>query len=120
MTLFYNRKTEEHKRKTLRNNATPAEKKLWQALKGKSLQGFKFRRQYSVGPFILDFYCPELKLCIEVDGFHHDKPEVREYDKRRTAYIKQFGIRIIRFKNPEVLKNIHGVIEQLTKELAGL
>ena len=71
MTLHYNRTKENWRRKELRNNMTKAEKILWEYLKNKKLEGYKFRRQYSVDSFIIDFYCPKVKLGIEVDGEVH-------------------------------------------------
>lgn len=72
MTKIFNRNEELEKRRELRNNSTKAESLLWQQLKGKQVAGFKFRRQYSVGKFVLDFYCAERKLAIELDGSSHD------------------------------------------------
>ncbi len=71
MTEFFNRTSEKSKRQDLRNDATSAEKLLWSKLKGKQLLGVKFRRQYSVGPYILDLYCPSCRLAIELDGESH-------------------------------------------------
>ena len=87
-------------RKSLRNNLTPAEATLWRALRGKGAGGWKFRRQQGIGPFILDFYCPELRLCIELDGSVHDYSY--EYDQRRTAFLAAQGIRVVRFRNEQV------------------
>ena len=87
MTQHFNKKNVEQKRKYLRNNATISERKFWQAIKGKQL-GVKFRRQYSVDFYILDFYCPELKLAIEIDGDSHFTQSGKEYDLKREDYIK--------------------------------
>ena len=92
----------EHKeyRKTLRNNMTPAEAILWRALKGRGTGGLKFRRQQGIGPFILDFYCPEHRLGIEIDGESHNNKF--ESDEKRTAYLRGQGIIILRFSNQQV------------------
>ncbi len=89
---------------------TKAEVVLWSRLKGRQLLGLKFRRQHSIGPFILDFYCPELKLAIEVDGASHFLGDSPVYDAERQSYIENFGIRFLRFTNLDVLENIEGVL----------
>ncbi|MDH4202041.1 MAG: DUF559 domain-containing protein [Phycisphaerae bacterium] len=86
-------------RRQLRNQLTPAEAKLWDYLKGKKLEGRKFRRQHSVGPFILDFYCPAERLGIELDGQPHFHPAAREYDRERDIFLAFYGIRVLRFEN---------------------
>jgi len=77
----------------------------------------KFFRQYSVGPHILDFYCPALNLAIELDGGQHNRPDNKQYDTFRTEYMKAHGINIMRFWNHEVLKNIDGVLTRLTEKI---
>lgn len=101
-------------RKDLRNNITPQELLLWYKLKNKSL-GQKFRRQHSIGNFIADFYCPVKKLVIELDGSQHLDNE--EYDKERTEYFESLGIRVIRFWNGDVNKNLDGVLMKIEEEL---
>jgi very-short-patch-repair endonuclease len=86
-------------RRQLRNELTPAEAKLWDYLKGKKLEGRKFRRQHSVGPFILDFYCPAERLGIELDGQPHFHPAAREYDRERDIFLEFYGICVLRFEN---------------------
>jgi very-short-patch-repair endonuclease len=112
MTLHFNRVGERNKRKTLRRNATNAEQVLWQHLSAKQL-GAKFRRQYSVDAYVLDFYAPQSKLAIEVDGDSHFTADAMQYDEERTAYIKQFGIEILRFTNLDILENIKGVLDTI-------
>ena len=73
-------------RRELRRNMTSAEVTLWQMLKGKQVGGFKFRRQFGVGPFVLDFYCPVLRLAIELDGEYHFSEEMESYDEARSMY----------------------------------
>ncbi len=87
------------KRKELRHNTTPEENAIWHILKGKSLGGYKWRRQFSVGPYIMDFYCPSAKLCIEVDGIHHNSEEQMEYDNKRSEFLAKQGIRVLRIPN---------------------
>ncbi len=83
---------------------------LWSKLKGRQVDGVKFRRQYSVGPYIIDFFAPKAKLAIEVDGDTHSAEGAGERDRQRQAYIEGFGIRVLRFTNREVLRNLDGVL----------
>jgi len=117
MTLYYNKTSEKGKRRFLRSHMTRPEVSLWLRLKGRQILGYKFRRQYSVGAFVLDFYCPALKLAIEIDGESHDKPKARESDRERQEYIEQFGIRFIRFKNDDVENHLEEVITSIQKVL---
>jgi len=112
----FNRKYLKYKRKHLRNNSTEAEILLWTYLKGKQLKGRKFRRQQSIGNYIVDFYCPEEKLVVELDGDFHFDEEIKKYDAGRTEYINNFGIKLIRFENQEVLYNLETVLESIEKE----
>jgi very-short-patch-repair endonuclease len=109
----YNKKTLEANRKKLRNNLTPAEAALWELIKNKKLDGRKFRRQHSIGNFILDFYCPEEKLAIELDGEDHYWDEGMKRDKIKTSYIKSHGIEILRFENMLVFKDQEFVLNTI-------
>ena len=100
-------------RQSLRNNATSAEAILWRALKGKQVVGLKFRRQFGVGPYVLDFYCPEIRLGIELDGGVHKTSYTYEYDEMRTRFMAENRIRVMRFDNEVVYNNIQGVIEAI-------
>lgn len=93
---------------------TKAEVLLWLELKNKKL-GVRVLRQYSVGPFVIDFYCPELKFAIEVDGVTHLTEDEIEYDKYREIEIGQLGIKFIRFTNHEIFDDRINVIEKLKK-----
>lgn len=98
----------------LRVEATDAEARLWQRLRNRMLGGFKFRRQFPVGPYIADFVCIERKLIVELDGGQHaDNPA----DERRTRFLELRGYRVIRFWNPDVLSNTDGVLEMILLEL---
>jgi very-short-patch-repair endonuclease len=94
-----------------------AEVLLWARLKGRQLLGCKFRRQYSVGAFVLDFYSPEIKLGIELDGDSHFREGKREYDTERDAFIGSFGIKIVRFLNADVYENLDGVLEAIERTI---
>jgi very-short-patch-repair endonuclease len=99
--------------RTLRKNQTDAEKKLWSATRDRQLAGIKFRRQFSVNNFIIDFYAPEHRLGLEVDGGQHYENRSQEYDKTRTEELEKLGIKILRFTNLEILKNLRGVCEKI-------
>ncbi len=92
-------------RRALHNNATSAEGTLWRYLKRSQLRGRKFRRQHSIGPYVIDFYCPAEKLAVELDGETHNDPGRREYDAEREVYLRDQGIRIVRFENKEGFEN---------------
>ncbi|MFH1367333.1 MAG: endonuclease domain-containing protein [Patescibacteria group bacterium] len=113
MGTIYNRSYLTPRRRELRNRLSRAEIYLWSRVKNKQILGYKFRRQYSVGNFVVDFYCPKLKLAIEVDGPSHFTKEAREYDKNREEYIKSFGIRFLRVTNLDVYRNMEGVIDKI-------
>jgi very-short-patch-repair endonuclease len=100
-------------RRRLRSEETPNERKLWKYLKSRQLDGYKFRQQHGYGPYVLDFYCPKLRLCIEVDGNVHDTEEVKQKDEERTEFLNQNRITVIRFKNEEIETNITEVIRRI-------
>jgi very-short-patch-repair endonuclease len=113
MTDIFNQSPEKPKRRFLRNNPTKAEQRLWLRLRNRQLLGYRFRRQYSVGPYVLDFYCPPLKLAIEVDGDSHFQTGAPEYDQSRQRCIESLGIRFLRFTNSEVLAHLDEVVERI-------
>jgi very-short-patch-repair endonuclease len=94
---------------------TPQERKLWQCLRGKKLYGLKFRRQHPIYRFILDFFCHRHKLAVEIDGHSHAEPEQQAYDRARTEWLTQYGLRVIRFTNREVDTNIEGVLDEIAR-----
>ena len=102
------------KARYLRHEETKAEKILWEALRNKKLR-VKFRRQHPIDKFILDFYAPEIKLGIELDGSPHR--ENTEYDRLRTEYLNSQGIKIIRFWNTEVENNLENVLRKIKNEI---
>jgi very-short-patch-repair endonuclease len=105
-----------NKRKELRKHLTPAEARLWSQLKNNQI-GHKFRRQHSFNYYILDFYCPEKRLAIELDGSPHDTDTGYIKDKQRTEYLQNEGITIVRFENKEIIKNLEGVLVEIKKYL---
>jgi very-short-patch-repair endonuclease len=100
-------------RRNLRNNSTSAEAVLWTYLQKSQLEGRKFRRQHSVGNYILDFYCPSEKLCVELDGAGHFTEEGLLYDTERTEYLNSVGIKVIRFENKSVFDSVNYVLEDI-------
>lgn len=104
------------KRKELRHNLTPEEAVLWTQLKEKQLNS-KWRKQHPIGNYILDFYCPKAKLCIELDGKEHYTYQGAKEDEKRTQFLNKRGIRVIRFENRLIWENLDGVIEVIKSEL---
>ncbi|MFB6317418.1 endonuclease domain-containing protein [Saccharicrinis sp. FJH54] len=100
-------------RRNLRNNPTSEEKRLWQYLKGRNLDGKKFRRQYGIGPYVVDFYCPECNLIVEIDGLIHQNEGNKKYDEERSRFLTENGFKIVRYTNEEVNKNIINVLKRL-------
>ena len=117
MTHIHNRPSEEHLRQQLRSNMPTAEVLLWSKLRGRQLLGHKFRRQYSVGPYVVDFYCPALRLAIELDGDSHFAEGAAKKDEVRRRFIESFGIRIVRFLNTDVYENMDGLLDTLVREM---
>jgi len=105
MTKHYNKSSEKEKRRKLRQNQTNAEELVWRYLRNKQMLGYKFKRQYSVDHFVIDFYCPELKLAVEVDGASHNDPERQKNDISRQKYLEAFNIKFVRIKDEELLGN---------------
>ena len=114
---IYNEKILESRRRDLRVKQTEAEKILWQKLRNRQVEGFKFFRQYSIGKYIADFYCSELRLVIELDGSHHYEENVFEYDKIREEFMKNLDIKTIRFNNLDVFKSLDEVMERVYFEV---
>ncbi|MEX1239499.1 MAG: endonuclease domain-containing protein [Cyclobacteriaceae bacterium] len=96
-----------------RKQYTKAELVLWTYLRNRKLDGFKFRRQHPISDFIADFYSHECKLIIEIDGEYHNAVEQRQYDEGRSYELKELKIKVIRFTNEEVLKDIDFVLDEI-------
>lgn len=103
-------------RQQLRNNMTKAEVMLWNRLKGKQLLGYKIRRQYGVGKYVIDFYCPKVKLGIEIDGDSHFTEKGLKHDGERDDYISNENIELIRITNTEIYENLDAVVKYLADE----
>jgi len=102
----------------MRRDQTDAERKLWALLRNRQFAGAKFRRQFSIGKYILDFYCPTCKIGIEADGGQHYEPIGEEKDNQRTNELSLLGITMLRFSNNDILQNIEGVWEIVQKEIS--
>lgn len=100
-------------RRKLRNSLTPAEATLWKHLSRAQLEGRKFRRQHSVGGYILDFYCPKERLAIELDGESHNSAMAAVYDTERSLFLEHFGIRVLRFENNTVFDQLPWLLDQI-------
>ncbi len=101
------------RRRALRGRQTDAERLLWRLLRTRQFLGLKFRRQHPVGPYIVDFYCAERRLAVELDGGQHFTVEGLAYDRRRTEYLASRGVRVVRFTNGDLFENTDGVLEML-------
>ena len=108
-----NPKSQKDFRRHLRNNLTPAEITLWGYLKNGQVGGYKFRRQHGLGQYVMDFYCPELKLCVELDGEVHDSKQAFNHDEERTAFLQENGISVLRFENYIVREDIQAIINAI-------
>jgi very-short-patch-repair endonuclease len=118
---MYNRRITDRRLLTnarnMRKSPTDAEKKLWSILRSRALCGFKFRRQHPIGGHVLDFYCVESHLAIELDGSQHADADALENDAQRTRRLAELGVRVIRFWNHELLTQPYEVGERILEEL---
>ncbi len=103
----------------LRNRSTDSEQRLWQRLRNRRLGGFKFRRQYPIEGYVVDFICIEAKLVVELDGGQHADEAAIEYDRRRSEAIEAHGFRVIRFWDCDVLRDLDAVEQMIYRELTG-
>lgn len=101
--------------KNLRKNQTPQEILLWSRLRAKRFNGLKFKRQFPVGHYIVDFVCYEKKLIIELDGYQHKEVNRKYYDNERTKFLESEGFRVLRFWNNEINSNLFGVLSEIEK-----
>ncbi|MBL0174800.1 MAG: endonuclease domain-containing protein [Ignavibacteria bacterium] len=105
------------RRRQLRKTQTPAEVVLWEYLRNKQLDGFKFRRQHSIGRYVVDFYCPARRLAIEIDGSIHRLKKIKRNDAEKAAFLHSLRIGIIRFSNWAVLHHLDAVLNALRQQL---
>ena len=100
-------------KRQLRKQMTPAELRLWHFLRFKQLEQMRFRRQHGIGPYVVDFFCPEKRLVVELDGDVHLKPQRQIMDREREGYLKKLGVRVLRYSNQQVIESIDGVLEDI-------
>jgi very-short-patch-repair endonuclease len=112
---MYNDQLQKERRRELRKNQTEVEKILWRKIRNRQINNLKFHRQYSAGHYILDFFCPEIRLAIELDGNQHKDAVV--YDKERELFLKDKDIYMIRFWNYEILKDVENVVEKICDKI---
>ena len=121
MTKLFNKKQEQEKRRYLRKNTTAAEKLVWIYLRKRQVCGERFLRQYSIKHYVVDFYCPRLRLAVEIDGETHFEDEAAiQYDKDRQEDIESLGIQFQRFRNEEVFQNLDRVIDTIEAKVTEL
>ena len=113
MTKIYNKTNNKKKRRELRKNQTPEGLIFWAHVKDRRFHGYKFRRQFSIGNYIADFYCPELKLVVEIDGGQHLEEENMEKDLSRTEYFSDLGMKVKRYTNLEIKNNLESALGDL-------
>ena len=113
---YYNKSLKKHSQE-LRKNMTDAETNIWSRIRNGQLQGKQFYRQKIIGNYIVDFYCPKAKLVIELDGGQHYSSEGKEKDRTRDEYMKDIGLKVLRFSDKEVFKNTQGVLERIWEYL---
>ena len=110
MNRLHNLPQLKERRRQLRSSLTPAEALLWKNLQRSQVGGRKFRRQHSVGPYVVDFYCPACRLAVELDGQGHFDSTRSEYDVKRMRFLEQEGIRVLRFENRQVFESLDEVL----------
>ena len=120
MSRVYNRSSEKPKRQFLRCETPKAEQVLWSKLRRRQMLGYKFRRQYSVAAYVVDFYCPAARFAIEVDGDSHFQKGSAARDEARQVAIESFGIHFLRFRNVEVFEHLDVVLEAIARHLLEL
>jgi very-short-patch-repair endonuclease len=115
MSEIFNKHEMKERRQELRREMTEPERLLWTRIRNRQIYGCKFRRQFSICAYVVDFYSPEIKLVVEIDGPSHDSADAIDYDKNRQEEIESLGIRIVKFTNKDVLSNLDMVINQLSE-----
>ena len=117
MKFLRNDRSLKDRRRELRRKQTEAEKTFWAHVRNEQFHRLKFFRQYSVGPYILDFFCPMIKLAVELDGGQHNQAEIREYDAARSEYLSAHGIDLLRFWNHDVLLDVQSVLSRIEEKV---
>lgn len=118
MGYFYNSPKTIKTRRALKHNLPATENRLWYYLRNRRFYDIKFRRQYSVNNYVIDFYCPAARVAIEIDGDSHFTGDAPKQDRLRQQFIENCGIKVLRFTNKEVMENIEGVLETIHQAIA--
>jgi very-short-patch-repair endonuclease len=113
MTQIFNKAIYKKLRQKLRNESPSAERVLWQKLRRNQVRGLRFHRQYGINNFVADFYCPEIRLVIELDGGTHFLPGIEVKDDQRNKRMEKLGLKILRFTNTDVYQNINEVMDEI-------
>ncbi len=116
---YLNKSSQKERRKNLRSDQTKAEAVLWSKIRRKQL-GVKFRRQYNIDYYIVDFYCHELRLVIELDGYIHGEEEQKTKDKKRQNYLEQKGYKVIRYRNEQIRYELDDVLQDIINQITKL
>ena len=111
--VIFNRRSKKDTRRKLRKSGTAPEAVLWTHLQRKQILGKLFRRQVGIGRYIVDFYCPENRLVVELDGDAHFSTTIEGYESERTQFFNGLGLTIVRFENRDLLENLDGVLEAI-------
>ena len=117
---IFNQLSNKSFRKDLRNEMPSAERILWNHLRKRQLLDFKFRRQHGVGPYVVDFFCPALRLVVEVDGDSHFRLKEQEHDKKRDEYLKHVKLHVVRFTNDQIYQDLEEVLRELANKIGSL
>jgi very-short-patch-repair endonuclease len=115
--MDYNKIELKGRRKKLRNNPTKAEIALWRLIRNRQINNIKFRRQFSIDNYVVDFYAPELKLTIEADGITHFEERNIRKDKKRQGYLEKYGITFLRFKNNDIIESPDYVVDVIRNKV---
>lgn len=120
MTRHFNKSIEKEKRRKLRKNSTNSEDLVWRYLRNRQVLGYKFKHQYSVDYYVIDFYCSEIKLAVELDGASHLSNEQKLYDLNRQKYLESFGIKFLRISDDELFGNPNQAFKKIEQTIKNL
>jgi very-short-patch-repair endonuclease len=110
-------RAETFRARALRRTSTPAEQALWDLVRGRRLDGAKFRRQQPIGPYIVDFFCVEASLVVEADGAHHELQPAHDHDLARDRWLERLGLTVLRFSNQQILEQPDEVLRRIRARL---
>lgn len=117
---IFNQPQSKNLRRELRKNQTPQERAIWNIVRNRQINNYKFFRQYGIGKYIIDFYCPELLLAIEIDGGQHNETQNKNNDNQRTNYLNTLHITVLRFWNNDITGNLEGVYDRIVETIKSI